>query len=178
MRLVVSLLLLSLALLSCKNKSTHNAKELLEIDNAKPSVEATYPDGKAKKVVYNDEKNNKVAEVDYHSNGNRYKEWHYQEGIKNGESFSYYEDGTMWSLNTYKNDLLNGPYKTFHPNGQPAIVGQYENGYEEGEWMFYYDNGKLNTLGTYESGNKKGVWLSYSLEGQLVSEYDYSKSRE
>ncbi len=175
MRTLLSLLLLSFVLFSCKNKSVPNAKELLQIENATPSVQATYPDGKAKKVIYNDDKNTKVAEVDYHSNGNRYKEWHYAEGTKNGESYSYYEDGTLWSMNTFKNDILNGPYKTFHSNGQPAIIGQYANGYEEGEWMFYYENGKLNTLGAYETGNKKGIWLSYTIEGQLVSEHDYSK---
>lgn len=139
-------------------------------------VTATFPDGKNKAAVYFDEKSKqKLAELEFHPNGQPKIHKKFEQGILQGESWCYYEDGKPWSLNTFLNGEYHGTYKTWYPNGQLHQHGNYELGQPSGEWLSYYENGAIDTRGEYRNGQKFGIWSSYNLEGKLKREQDFSK---
>ncbi|MFY7972504.1 MAG: toxin-antitoxin system YwqK family antitoxin [Flavobacteriales bacterium] len=123
---------LALALFACSSS------------NVEEKVELTYPDGKAKLVMYFDkETDEKIMEREFYQNGKTKLEWNFKSELKNGEAKSFRADGKPWSSHTYLNDTLQGPYKTWHENGQLYMDGQYVKGKRAGLWKFYKPNGAL-----------------------------------
>lgn len=159
-----------------KAKTESVSAKQFSIEGAKEQVVTSYENGVHKLSIYTDEKTDaKIAEVEFHKNGQPKINKHFENDSLNGESWCYYEDAKPWSLNTFKNGVNEGPYKTWHENGKLYIDGNYVNGKEEGEWLIYYDNGVLNTKGFYNNGEKVGLWLSYNREGIIKREQDFSK---
>lgn len=149
-----------------------------DIPNATEQVVMTHPDGSHKYSVFTDDSTHqKVAEIEFHPNGQPKIHKHFENEVLNGESWCYYPDGKPWSLNTFKDGAYHGDYKTWFENGQLNIDGHYLFGKETGEWFTYYANGMLNTRGMYNDGVKVGVWSSYNLEGSLRKEQDFSASK-
>ena len=144
------------------------------IEGAVQQVTKSFPDGSVKSAVYlNEQSQQKIAEVEFHANGQAKIDKRFVNDTLQGESWCYYEDGKPWSLNTFKNGLNDGPYKTWHENGQIYIQGQYEKGLKSGEWFTYFANGGLNTRGFYKNDEKVGIWNSYNLEGTMKREQDF-----
>ncbi|MFM2201736.1 MAG: hypothetical protein RL040_936 [Bacteroidota bacterium] len=183
MRFVVFNILLAALFASCDNPSTQGevtAKEPFHIDGTTEQVTKKFEDGKTKVALYVDSVTaKKVAEVEFHQNGQPKIDKRFVNDTLQGESWCYYENGSPWSLNTFKDGVNHGPYKTWHDNGQLYIEGQYQNGLKSGEWFTYYANGGLNTRGSYDRDEKVGVWNSYNLEGTMKREqnFDEAKSR-
>jgi antitoxin component YwqK of YwqJK toxin-antitoxin module len=179
---VLFCLFLSLAMLdSCKEKPAITKpieqKIAFSIPNSNEEIISTHQDGSRKVAVFKDAvSNKKIAEVEFHKNGQPKINKRFENDSLNGESWCYYEDGKPWSLNTFKNGAYDGPYKTWFENGQLNIQGFYVNGKEEGDWVTYYPSGRLNTRGVYKNGQKVGVWSSYNSQGELRMEQDYSKT--
>jgi antitoxin component YwqK of YwqJK toxin-antitoxin module len=172
-------LVVALFLASCDSKAPvkgTNALKPFSIDGAKQQVVQSFPDGKVKTALYIDSATQKkVAEVEFHGNGQPKIHKRFVNDTLQGESWCYYENGSPWSLNTFENGLNQGPYKTWHENGQLYIQGQFENGQKTGEWFTYYSNGQLNTRGLYKNDEKVGVWNSYSLEGKMKREQNFGE---
>jgi antitoxin component YwqK of YwqJK toxin-antitoxin module len=171
-------LLISFLGMACKDSPTAapaTSAVQFSIPNSTEQVVMTHPDGAHKYSVFTDDSTKKkVAEIEFHPNGQPKIHKHFENEVLNGESWCYYADGKPWSLNTFKDGVYHGSYKTWHDNGQLNIDGHYENGKESGEWFTYYANGMLNTRGIYSEGQKTGVWSSYNLEGTLRKEQDFS----
>lgn len=107
-------------------------------------VELTYPDGKAKLVVYFDKASEeKIMERELYQNGKTKMEWNFKSELKNGEAKSFRTDGKPWSAHTYVNDTLQGPYKTWHENGQLYMEGQFVKGKRSGKWTFFNPDGSI-----------------------------------
>ena len=68
-------------------------------------------------------------------NGEKYAEFTFKDGVKNGKAFTYYK-GTVLTEENYINDKLNGEAK-------------------------YYDKGKLESEGFFRNDLKTGVWNYY-----------------
>jgi antitoxin component YwqK of YwqJK toxin-antitoxin module len=173
-------LFITASLFSCDQKQPENPKKDARIEfsipNTNEEVLMKHPDGSHRISRYLDiASGEKVAEVEFHLNGQPKIHKHFEHEILEGESWCYYEDGKPWSLNSFKNDKYHGPYKTWHENGQLHITGQYIDGLEDGEWFTYYENGQINTRGIYKAGKKVGVWSSYNLEGTMKREQDFDK---
>ncbi len=171
-----------LFLASCSEKAPenkpHNDKVKFELPNTSEQVLKTNEDGSHQYSIFTDiHSNRKVAEVEFHPNGQPKIQKNFVNDTLNGESWCYYENGSPWSVNTFKSGLYDGLYKTWHDNGQLNITGFYKEGKEDGEWFTYYPNGVLNTRGLYRSGEKVGVWSSYNMQGTLRREQDFSKSK-
>ncbi|MFM7725245.1 MAG: toxin-antitoxin system YwqK family antitoxin [Flavobacteriales bacterium] len=175
--LAVVFLSFMLLLASCDsddNVSTAAERKPFAIEGTVQQVTKTFSDGKVKSAVYRNEQNQqKVAEVEFHPNGQAKIDKRFVNDTLQGESWCYYEDGKPWSLNTFNNGLNDGPYKTWHENGQLYIQGQYENGLKSGEWFTYFANGSINTRGLYKNDEKVGIWNSYNLEGTMKREQDF-----
>ena len=177
MRVVLLLFFFSVCMASCQNqdvKNSANEPKKFSIEGAKQEVIKTYEDGKVRVAVYTDEKTQKkVAEVEFHPNGQAKIDKRFLNDTLQGEAWCYYENGSPWSLNTFERGVSQGAYKTWHENGQLYIQGQYENGVKSGEWFTYFANGQLNTRGFYKNDNKVGIWNSYNLEGTMKREQDF-----
>ena len=171
---------LVIALAACNEKpaptNTQQDKISFSIPNTTEEVILKHPDGTHHVSRFKDNATGeKVAEVEFHPNGQPKIHKHFEQEILQGESWCYYEDGKPWSLNTFRDGKYEGIYKTWFENGQLHISGQYINGLEEGEWFTYYQNGQLNTRGMYKQGKKSGLWTSYNLEGTLKREQNFEE---
>ena len=167
---------------SCKEKAPERKppsdKVKFELPNTTEEVVKLHEDGSHKYSVFTDnDSKKKIAEVEFHPNGQPKIQKNFVNDTLNGESWCYYEDGKPWSLNTFKSGVYEGQYKTWHDNGQLNINGFYKEGKEDGEWFTYYPNGQLNTRGAYRNGEKVGVWSSYNMEGSLRREQDFSQEK-
>ncbi len=167
----------ALLLIACnqgEQKPSISETKPFVIEGTAQQVIKTYPDGKVKSALYIHEKTQqKVAEVEFHPNGQAKIDKRFVNDTLQGESWCYYEDGKPWSLNTFKDGLNYGPYKTWHENGQLYIQGQFVEGRKTGEWFTYFSNGSLNTRGFYKEDEKVGIWNSYNLEGTMKREQDF-----
>jgi antitoxin component YwqK of YwqJK toxin-antitoxin module len=181
MKRIVAYVFMLMLIFSCgdsKQKVAPKQPERFQIEGAREQVVKTHADGTPKVSYFFDEKSNsKIAEVEFHPNGQPKIDLRFANDQRNGESWCYYEDGKPWSLNTFKDGVNDGPYKTWHENGQLYIQGQYASGKETGEWYTYYANGALNTRGFYDNGQKIGVWYSYNLEGTMKREQDFGVAK-
>ena len=132
---VLSLLSIALILGACSTGSqSESSTQIVE----------KYPDGKSKKIIVSDPlTQQKIQEKDFYPDQKTYREWTFNNGLKNGICRSFYQNGNPWSLNTYTNDTLNGEYKTWHENGQLYISGNYEMGLRSGVWRFFAPTGEL-----------------------------------
>ena len=182
MRSVLLLLIVLSLFASCDQpavKTETSAQKPFSIEGTTAQVLQSFPDGKTKVAVYSDSiSGQKVAEVEFHGNGQPKIDKRFVRDTLQGESWCYYENGSPWSLNTFKDGLNHGPYKTWHDNGQLYIDGHYENGMKTGEWFTYYANGGLNTRGSYRNDEKTGVWNSYNLEGTMKREQDFGSEEK
>jgi antitoxin component YwqK of YwqJK toxin-antitoxin module len=174
------LVIFSLILGACDqndDKTQTRDKVPFSLPGAREQVILKNDDGSPRLSVFVDEKTNiKVAEIEYHPNGQPKIHKHFENGILNGESWCYYEDGTPWSLNTFRDGKYDGPWKTWDQNGKLTMDAFYADGMPDGDWLTYYPTGQLNTRGFYHQGEKVGIWSWYNLEGKLVREKDYSKN--
>jgi antitoxin component YwqK of YwqJK toxin-antitoxin module len=177
MRFVIFILAISTLFFSCDQpvvKTDTPTQQPFRIEGTTQQVLQAFSDGKTKVAVYVDSvSGQKVAEVEFHGNGQPKIDKRFVRDTLQGESWCYYENGSPWSLNTFEDGLNHGPYKTWHENGQLYIEGQYDHGKKTGEWFTYYANGGLNTRGTYQNDEKVGVWNSYNLEGTMKREQDF-----
>ncbi len=162
---------------SCKEKSEQPkvaGPAKFTIEGTKEQIVISHENGTPKLAFFINESNgSKVAEVEFHPNGQPKIDKRFVNDTLNGESWCYYADGKPWSLNSFKNGVNQGPYKTWHDNGQLYIDGHYTDGKEDGEWFTYYPTGQLNTRGIYKNGVKSGVWTSYNLEGTNKREQNF-----
>lgn len=182
MRLYLHVFGLMLLVNSCNTpaeKMKENTPAPFAIEGTKQQVTKSFPDGKIKAALYIDSlTQKKVAEVEFHENGQPKIDKRFVNDTLQGESWCYYSNGSPWSLNTFLNGLNDGPYKTWHENGQLYIQGQFENGVKTGEWFTYFANGSLNTRGFYRNDEKVGVWNSYNLEGTMKREQDFGNGQK
>lgn len=164
---------------SCGKKEPKTGASVVKpfsIAGARQQVVQSFPDGKVKTAIYVDSATQKkVAEVEFHGNGQPKIHKRFVNDTLQGESWCYYENGGPWSLNTFENGQNHGVYKTWHENGQLYIQGQFERGLKTGEWFTYFANGQLNTRGFYRNDEKVGVWNSYSLEGTMKREQNFGE---
>ena len=51
-------------------------------------------------------KNNKmIKEIWYHENGNKWHEWNYKNGKKDGKQYAWWSDGELYYEENYKNGI-------------------------------------------------------------------------
>lgn len=177
MRQIIFSLTVCFLLISCESskvKSEDKQVRPFTIEGTKQQIVSSFPDGKVKTANYIDSITlKKVAEVEFHPNGQAKIDKRFRNDTLQGESWCYYDNGSPWSLNTFEDGLNHGLYKTWHENGQLYILGQFEKGKKTGEWFTYFANGSLNTRGFYQNDEKVGVWNSYNLEGTMKREQDF-----
>jgi hypothetical protein len=85
----------------------------------------------------------KIREVNYYPNKQKYVEANFKNGVRHGEWKSYFQSGQLQSEQYYINGQSDSVYKVFHENGKPYIEGHFKDGQCTGTWLFYDNNGTL-----------------------------------
>ena len=134
MKKYLSLILILLVVISCKEKLTEQVVE-------------KFPDGGKRRVQYfkeGVEPKVMVKEVFYYQNGQKRVEGYYNaEGNKDGKWIYWYEDGTKWSEGYFSNGENDKKRTTWHENGELHYSGTYDKGKRIGVWKFFDETGKL-----------------------------------
>ncbi|WP_436516212.1 toxin-antitoxin system YwqK family antitoxin [Ekhidna sp. To15] len=116
-----------------------------------------YPDGTLKtEIAYNH--GTKEKAIQYYENGNKYLEFNYKNGRKEGKRTKYWENGKVQSYLEYKKDYPRAGLVEFNKSGKQRknypnlIVRQYDNLKTNGEYIVevYFD--KQPARGTYYYG--------------------------
>lgn len=98
----------------------------------------------------NDEKDGE--EISYYTNGKIEKSVGYAGGKRNGLTREYfYDSGKLKSEYHFKNGLLEGDYKRFYEDGKLREEGRCEKDYEVYR-KEYYDNGQLKSVAERDGG--------------------------
>lgn len=98
---------------------------------------------------------------EYNQSGKLEKEYHYDDGVRQGIAKSYYENGSPEVVYNYNKNIIDGDYTEYHENGKVLAKCIYLNGKRVGTSTFYDPNGNIISYFTYyeptETGNYAGV---------------------
>lgn len=116
-----------------------------------------YADGTLKtEIVYNH--GSKERAIQYYENGNKYLEFNYKNGRKEGKRTKYWENGKVQSYLDYKNDQPGAGLVEYNKSGEQRkkypklIVRQYDNLNTTGEYIVEIFFDKQPARGTYYYG--------------------------
>ena len=79
-------------------------------------------------------------------------------GKRHGLNSWYFENGKTAIQYHYNEGILEGESISFSQNGIEIEKGNYHLDLKEGEWIENYDSGKLKAKGKYIAGQKQGTW--------------------
>jgi antitoxin component YwqK of YwqJK toxin-antitoxin module len=172
------LLVLSLALFSCKSNMTEvkddngNVIEKYEVnkDNKKHGAYSAYNEaGKlTETATYNNDQLEGERKI-YDANGNVEILENYKDNTTNGPYKVYYPNGNVKFETVYTSGVLNGSAKSYTEDGKLKEEVTFSNNEENGPFKEYYDNGNIEWEGTYLNGdNEFGLLKNYDESGELV----------
>ena len=97
----------------------------------------------------------------------------YNNGMKNGKSFSYSADGKTLSETDWVNGRLNGLEREFYIEGNKKSETRYLDGKRQGDSNIYFETGKVQIEGSYNNDRYTGRWKFYNPDGSLKFQLDY-----
>jgi len=103
----------------------------------------------------------------WYVNGQKGREFQYENGKSNGAQIPFYDNGQKSEEHHYKNQVRDGLYSGWHRDGKKSYTAQYRNGKEDGPWLHWYANGKKQNEITYVNGKYDGGNTSWHKNGQL-----------
>lgn len=134
-----------------KNQKLKQTEECV-LNTQYRDIKEFHPNGKLKRIGRKDYwigSNGRPVRAweEYHDNGQLYKTYQFDEGMKTGH------------------------WKTYHRNGALQEIGQYNAGKPIGFWQEFYDTGALKNTGKYAENvsrmEKSGVWTMYHKNGNV-----------
>ncbi len=137
------------------------------------NITESYKDGMPKEISYYQRVGKKIVLtklVEYHKNGQIYKEENYKNGKMNGKSVRYFENGQISEDAYFKDGKVEGKANIYYENGQISEERNFRDGKKDGKWTTYYKNGHIETEQNYKNGNRDGKWTSYYEKGQIKEE--------
>lgn len=142
MRKLMSLTLISLALLACgdSGKLPNFSSDKLKVK------EIEKPNGNGKEVIS-----------------------FYQDTIKHGKYESYNKEGKMTRSGFYYNDSMEGRWVFYDSISRPIEIRYYHQNEPNGPDTIFYPNGKLKSTGQYILGKTEGPWTYYYENGSPKS---------
>ncbi len=136
MRKIVSLIILTLLLFSCK-------------ENYIEKTEETYPDKSPKVVgIYKLDENQqeiKFEEKILFPTGELKMKGPIKNNLRHGVWVAYFKSGKKQSEGEFVDGVRNGFTIVYHENGNKLYEGFYTDGKESGVWKFYSKDGSLNS---------------------------------
>ncbi len=136
MRKLIGLIILTLALFSCKEKHIEKTEE-------------AYPDNSPKVVgIYKLDENKqeiKVEEKILFPTGELKMQGPIKNNLRHGVWVAYFKSGKKQSEGEFVDGVRNGFTIVYHENGTKLYEGFYTDGKESGLWKFYSKDGSLNS---------------------------------
>ena len=108
-----------------------------------------------------------------YSNGQKYYEGWFVDGMWNGKFTSWYENGQISSEGNLKDDKYVGKWIEWEENGQIWSEGYYKDDKKDGKWTSWTENGQKKSEENYKDDKKDGKWTSWTENGQKKSEENY-----
>jgi antitoxin component YwqK of YwqJK toxin-antitoxin module len=148
---------------------------------AKPATavkEIQYPDGKLKErfTYYIDAQKREVRDgldEEFHPNGAKKGEIHWQDGKENGLVVYYYPDGRKSYEANYKDGKKNGFATVWYPNGQKQWQTVFREGLTHGVWREWYADGKKKFEANYADGKLDGLATWWYENGHIWQERSF-----
>lgn len=111
----------------------------------------------------------------YDGRGNRYAEFNYKEGKKNGLTYLWYPNGSLDTISTWTNGMMEGDFQSFHQNGKMHLRTFYRKGQFHGKLREWDPTGQIITDCNYVLGQRHGLCQTWYENGQLASEIYYER---
>ena len=148
--------------------------------NGKPSITATYYNGKPDGIRREFDSTGKIIKGYLFSDGRLTHEGITDlNGKRQGIWKEFYETGELKSMGRYKNSTPVGEWKFFFPDKTVEISGEYNaKGQKEGEWKWFYPNGNLLMVENYEDGELEGNFVEYDENENEITQGQYIEGQE
>ena len=119
------------------------------------------------KPVFKENYKNSIKQdsaIYYYDNGGIEKTVIYDEGKKQGRSFSYSKEGIVETVRDYESDFV---------INEEFVNRTNKRGLKDGIWKSFYKNGKVVLEGRYINNKRNGFFREYSINGKLLNTYKY-----
>lgn len=135
------LLILCIAVISCKTKTTKEENPQEKKDTLQQEFSfATKTDS----LVADGE------QIYYHKSGAVEMRGIMKNNKRDGLWKSFYENGLPWSETTFKDGKKDGRTTTWYENGQKRYEGFFTNDVESGRWVFWHQDGTIAGTQNYD----------------------------
>lgn len=107
----------------------------------------------------------------YRTDGTRFSEGEFNDGLKTGVWTYYFEDGeTPIRKETYEDNILNGTFEEYYRDGTLKETGVYANGKLKGLISRYYQGSCLKYLADYDEFGKENGTVKYYYDCDTINE--------
>ncbi len=114
----------------------------------------------------------------WHPNGEKFKEFVYQDGMLNGKFSSFDDKGRLLVKCHYSLGELEGAWTSYHwPQGHRSESRSYRKGKLTGIWSKWGTNGAMKQKTFYSKGLKNGVHMLWHDNGQLAEKAIYKNDK-
>ena len=109
--------------------------------------------------------------VEYYSDGQKFCEGKYKNGVIAGEWSYWHPNGQLRKTIKFTDGRPDGAIETFRPDGSLEAVQSFKKGVRDGEWVTYYEDGKTPKVRmSIANGNLDGQRTTYYPDGTLKQE--------
>lgn len=112
----------------------------------------------------------------YNRYGKLISEYHYVDGLLQGQATDYFPSGEKKFLMQYKDNELHGYFQEFYRHGSVKQEGWFQQGNREQQWLIYYPDGTLETDNYYILNALAGKSFNYAFDGKLFSVLTYENN--
>jgi antitoxin component YwqK of YwqJK toxin-antitoxin module len=116
--------------------------------------------------------------TEFYSNGKKFAEGNYVNGVHDGEWSFWHENGELAKTVTFKNGRAEGTWESHRDDGSLFAKKTYKDNLREGTWIIYYDDGKTPKVEqTYVASKLDGPRKTYFENGKLWQEAEYKDGK-
>ncbi|HLP56122.1 MAG TPA: hypothetical protein VK151_13890 [Fluviicola sp.] len=136
-----------------------------------------YPDGKLKRVFFEDEKGVKQGkDLTFFPNGNVKELIYYSNGKSNGYTNRYYESGELKDKGKFRDGVFVDTMFSYRKNGSLEVYSIFDDKSQELKNVFFYPNGNVFKVRTYFVGSgEMNAIVEFTEDGKLKDGYLESK---
>ncbi len=181
-RVLTSVLFITLSMMSCKNSSSEDAASTLNLSeynvedipgtNRKMVTKVTPQGFLEEQGMIENGKKVGTWTVFFAQNTRPMETWTYENGKLNGLHFVYNNSGRIDMYESYMNNELHGKRVTYKM-GTPVEEMSYKNGKLDGVFRGFFPTGRLQRFGYFKNGLQDGQYIVYDENKNIVLQANY-----
>ncbi len=181
-RVLTSVLFITLSMMSCKNSSSEDATSTLNLSeynvedipgtNRKMVTKVTPQGFLEEQGMIENGKKVGTWTVFFAQNTRPMETWTYENGKLNGLHFVYNNSGRIDMYESYMNNELHGKRVTYKM-GTPVEEMSYKNGKLDGVFRGFFPTGRLQRFGYFKNGLQDGQYIVYDENKNIVLQANY-----